>query len=31
MDEAVGRRVIQYAGFYEATQNAVNDWLTRFG
>lgn len=24
-------RVIQYAGFYEATQNAVNDWLTRYG
>ena len=23
--------VIQYAGFYETTQNAVNDWLTRFG
>ncbi len=24
-------RVIQYAGFYEATQNVVNDWLTRYG
>jgi ribose transport system substrate-binding protein len=24
-------RVIQYAGFYETTQNAVNDWVTRFG
>lgn len=24
-------RIIQYAGFYETTLNAVNDWLTRFG
>lgn len=24
-------RVIQYAGFYETTQNMVNDWLTRYG
>jgi ribose transport system substrate-binding protein len=24
-------RVIQYSGFYETTQNAVNDWLTRYG
>ena len=24
-------RVIQYAGFYETTQNTVNDWLTRYG
>jgi len=24
-------RVIQYAGFFETTQNAVNDWVTRFG
>ncbi len=24
-------RVIQYAGFYEATQNVVNDWLARYG
>ncbi len=24
-------RVIQYSGFYEATQNVVNDWLTRYG
>lgn len=23
--------VIQYSGFYETTQNTVNDWLTRFG
>jgi len=27
----VDERVIQYAGFYETTQNATNDWLTRFG
>lgn len=24
-------RVIQYQGFFETTQNAVNDWLTRYG
>jgi len=24
-------RVIQYSGFYEATQNVVSDWLTRYG
>ena len=24
-------RVIQYAGFFEATQNVVNDWLARYG
>ena len=24
-------RVIQYAGFYETTQNTVNDWLARYG
>ena len=24
-------RVIQYSGFFETTQNAVNDWLTRYG
>ncbi len=24
-------RVIQYAGFYETTQNVVNDWLARYG
>lgn len=24
-------KVIQYDGFYETTQNAVNDWLTRYG
>ena len=24
-------RVIQYSGFYETTQNVVNDWLARFG
>jgi ribose transport system substrate-binding protein len=24
-------RVIQYSGFYEATQNTVNDWLTTYG
>ncbi len=24
-------RVIQYAGFFETTQNTVNDWLTRYG
>lgn len=27
----VDSRIIQYAGFYEKTQNIVNDWLTRFG
>ncbi len=26
-----GDRVIQYQGFFENTQNAVNDWITRFG
>lgn len=25
------QRVIQYTGFYETTQNMVNDWLTRYG
>ncbi|MBN9068021.1 MAG: sugar ABC transporter substrate-binding protein [Rhizobiales bacterium] len=29
--EQVDSRVIQYAGFYENTQNIVNDWLTRYG
>ena len=29
--EQVDSRVIQYAGFYEKTQNIVNDWLTRYG
>lgn len=24
-------RVIQYSGFYETTQNTVNDWLTTYG
>ena len=24
-------RVIQYSGFYETTQNTVNDWLARYG
>ncbi len=24
-------RVIQYSGFFEATQNVVNDWLARYG
>ena len=24
-------RVIQYSGFYETTQNVVNDWLARYG
>ena len=24
-------RVIQYQGFFETTQNVVNDWLTRYG
>lgn len=24
-------RVIQYSGFYETTQNVVNDWLTTYG
>ncbi len=24
-------RVIQYTGFFETTQNVVNDWLTRYG
>jgi ribose transport system substrate-binding protein len=27
----LAERVIQYEGFYETTQNAVNDWLTRHG
>ena len=26
-----GDRVIQYAGFYETTQNTVNDWISRYG
>lgn len=29
--EQVDSRVIQYDGFYEKTQNIVNDWLTRYG
>jgi ribose transport system substrate-binding protein len=29
--QQVDSRVIQYSGFYETTQNTVNDWLTRFG
>ncbi len=29
--EQVDSRVIQYEGFYETTQNIVNDWLTRHG
>ena len=29
--EQVDSRVIQYSGFYENTQNIVNDWLTRYG
>ncbi len=29
--ELVDSRIIQYDGFYEKTQNAVNDWLTRYG
>ncbi len=29
--EQVDSRVIQYEGFYEKTQNIVNDWLTRYG
>ena len=26
-----GDRVIQYSGFYETTQNTVNDWISRYG
>lgn len=29
--EVLADRVIQYANFYELTQNTTNDWLTRFG
>jgi ribose transport system substrate-binding protein len=29
--EQVDSRIIQYSGFYETTQNTVNDWLTRYG